>query len=92
MTSAAAPRSRLHIDWTRCDGRGLCIELLPGVLRRDPWGYPLARDGSREPEIAARALGDARAAVDRCPRLALSLVAPEPTADERRAQPRHRRR
>ena len=22
---------RLHIDWTRCDGRGLCAELLPGV-------------------------------------------------------------
>ena len=41
--------SRLHIDWTRCDGRGLCTELLPGVLGRDDWGYPLARDGSREP-------------------------------------------
>jgi ferredoxin len=66
--------SRLHIDWTRCDGRGLCTELLPGVLRRDPWGYPLARDASREPLIPDRELGDARAAVARCPRLALSLI------------------
>ncbi|MET4001897.1 ferredoxin [Arthrobacter sp. UYCu511] len=32
----------LHIDWTRCDGRGLCTELLPTVLVRDDWGYPLA--------------------------------------------------
>ena len=88
--TAAKPQSRLHIDWTRCDGRGLCIELLPGVLRRDPWGYPLVRDGSREPEIPATALGEARAAVDRCPRLALTLITPK--ADERQAEPRHRRR
>jgi ferredoxin len=66
--------SRLHIDWTRCDGRGLCTELLPGVLGRDDWGYPLARDGSREPLIPPRARAYARAAVDRCPRLALSLI------------------
>ena len=92
MKSAARPQSRLHIDWTRCDGRGLCIELLPGVLRRDPWGYPLARDGSREPEIAAAALREARAAVDRCPRLALTLITPTPKVDERQPEPRHRRR
>ena len=66
--------SRLHIDWTRCDGRGLCTELLPGVLSRDDWGYPLARDGSREPLIPPRERAYARAAVDRCPRLALSLI------------------
>ncbi len=48
-TSPKKTSSRLHIDWTRCDGRGLCTELLPGVLSRDDWGYPLARDGSREP-------------------------------------------
>ena len=24
--------SRLHIDWTRCEGRGSCVELLPEVL------------------------------------------------------------
>ncbi|MGI9124601.1 MAG: ferredoxin, partial [Mycobacterium sp.] len=31
-------RVKLHIDWTRCDGRGLCTELLPDVLDRDEWG------------------------------------------------------
>ena len=66
--------SRLHIDWTRCDGRGLCTELLPGLLSRDDWGYPLARDGSREPVVPRTARDYARAAVGRCPRLALSLV------------------
>lgn len=73
MTRAAAPR-RLHIDWTRCDGRGLCTELLPTVLDRDDWGYPLARDGSREPVIPRGDLTEARMAVHRCPRLALSLT------------------
>ncbi len=71
---AAKASARLHIDWTRCDGRGLCTELLPDVLSRDDWGYPLARDGSREPLIPPAALVYARAAVDRCPRLALSLI------------------
>jgi len=64
---------RLHVDWTRCDGRGLCTELLPRVLARDEWGYPLAREGSREPRVAHDELVDARTAVDLCPRLALSL-------------------
>lgn len=68
------PTSRLHIDWTRCDGRGLCAELLPSVLDRDDWGYPSARDGSREPAVPAQTLADARRAVARCPRLAISLV------------------
>lgn len=66
--------TRLHIDWTRCDGRGLCTELLPGQLDRDDWGYPLSRNGSREPEIPDAHLGHARAAVKRCPRLALTLL------------------
>ena len=66
---------RLHVDWTRCDGRGLCTELLPGVLRRDDWGYPMARDGSRETTVPTGDLAEARIAVDRCPRLALSLIA-----------------
>ena len=66
--------SRLHIDWTLCDGRGLCTELLPGVLTRDDWGYPLSRNGSREPEIPSAELKYARAAVKKCPRLALQLL------------------
>ena len=71
--------ARLHIDWTRCDGRGLCTELLHDALTRDDWGYPLARDRSREPEIAQPTLRYAKAATKRCPRLALRLVgSPDP--------------
>lgn len=66
--------TRLHIDWTRCDGRGLCTELLPQLLRRDDWGYPVALDRSREPEVPDELAKYAKAAVKRCPRLALSLL------------------
>lgn len=66
--------SRLHIDWTRCDGRGLCTELLPRLLTRDDWGYPVTRDGQRQTSVPARTVPDARRAVARCPRLALSLI------------------
>ena len=83
--------SRLLIDWTRCDGRGLCTELLPGILGRDDWGYPLARDGSREPVISPRARAYARAAVDRCPRLALSLITSPSEGSGRQANASHLR-
>ena len=73
MPRRPSPSLRLHIDWTRCDGRGLCTELLPTVLDRDDWGYPLARDGSREPGIRGDREANARAAVRLCPRLALTL-------------------
>lgn len=62
----------LHIDWTRCRGRGVCIELLPG-LDRDEWGYPLVRGGGSDLPIGpadAAAVGDAIAL---CPLLALSI-------------------
>jgi ferredoxin len=64
--------NRLHIDWTACDGRGVCAELLPEVLRRDEWGYPLA--GEREPPIPRALDAHARRAVRDCPRLALRIV------------------
>jgi ferredoxin len=66
---------RLHIDWTACDGRGLCAELLPELLAEDDWGYPVARDGTVEPAVPGRLDDAARRAVDRCPALALRLVA-----------------
>jgi ferredoxin len=65
---------RLHIDWTVCDGRGLCTELLPELLAEDDWGYPMARDGAAEPPVPPHLAGAARRAVDRCPALALHLV------------------
>ena len=66
--------SRLHIDWTACDGRGLCAELLPELLAEDDWGYPLVRDGATEPAVPRALEGAARRAVDRCPVMALRLT------------------
>ncbi len=65
---------RLHIDWTACDGRGLCTELLPELLERDDWGFPRARDGSREPAVPPGLHEHAERAVSSCPLLALSLL------------------
>ncbi|GAB2538516.1 ferredoxin [Nocardia heshunensis] len=64
---------RLHIDWTRCDGRGVCAELLPDLIARDDWGYPLTRD-HRDPVPSPAELPTAREAVRLCPRLALKLL------------------
>ena len=66
--------TRLHVDWVTCDGRGLCSELLPELLEPDPWGYPMSRDGSREPAVPASLDDHARRAVEACPVLALRLV------------------
>jgi ferredoxin len=75
--STRAPETagqRLHIDWTRCDGRGVCAELLPELLTRDEWGYPVARDGSREPAVPPSLADHARRAETDCPLLALRLL------------------
>jgi len=68
--------ARLHIDWTRCDGRGLCIELLPELLERDEWGYPAARSRHTRSDIPVphELMGAATDAVALCPLLALKLV------------------
>ncbi len=71
------PGVRLAIDWTRCEGRGLCIELLPEVLTTDPWGYPLAKERTKDLTVPAHLGEHARRAVDACPRLALRLTAPD---------------
>jgi ferredoxin len=61
----------LHIDWTRCRGRGLCVELLPELMDRDEDGYPLTETDVPIPR-ALRA--HAGRAVRDCPRLALRLA------------------
>lgn len=62
----------LHIDFTRCEGRGLCTELLPELLVRDDWGYPVGRGGRDVPVPTALAEA-AEDAVDLCPVQALLL-------------------
>jgi ferredoxin len=68
------PRSagvRLTVDWTACDGRGLCAELLHELVKRDDWGFPLISD---QP-VPAALLDHAERAVELCPTLALRLRA-----------------
>jgi ferredoxin len=59
----------LHIDWTRCDGHGLCAALLPRSVQLDDWGYPMIDARS----IAAESASAVKRAVGACPALALRL-------------------
>jgi ferredoxin len=69
MTSTATG-TRLEIDWTRCDGHGLCAALLPDRIGRDEWGFPLI---DPRPVRAAEEKA-VRRAVTVCPALALRLT------------------
>jgi ferredoxin len=60
----------LQIDRIRCDGHGLCAELLPELVALDDWGYPIIKSGP----VPARLIEHARRAVDACPVLALRLA------------------
>ena len=64
--------TRLEIDWTRCDGHGLCAALLPTRISRDEWGFPVI-DGR---PLASGEEREARRAVTVCPSLALRLSRP----------------
>ncbi len=66
---------RITIDRTRCDGRGLCAELLPELIRLDDWGYPIIAPG----EVPEHLADHARRAVASGPVLALRLAASQQT-------------
>jgi len=59
----------LRLDPIRCDAYGICAELVPELVERDEWGYPILQPGAVPPELAQAA----RNAVALCPRLALRL-------------------
>ena len=61
--------SVLNIDRIRCDGRGMCAELLPELIELDDWGYPIVRSAA----IPAALLAHARRAVTACPVLAFRM-------------------
>lgn len=65
---------RLLVDWVRCDGQGVCVELLPELLEQDDWGFPMVL-GPVPPHLEQLA-ERARAA---CPSLALRLESPAGT-------------
>jgi len=68
------PALTLHIDWIRCDGRGLCTELLAD-LDRDEWGYPQWLGYGSDVPIEPGQRAAAKDAVALCPRHALTLSA-----------------
>jgi NADH:ubiquinone oxidoreductase subunit F (NADH-binding)/ferredoxin len=66
----------IAVDWTRCEGHGLCAHLAPELIRLDRDGYPIALRSA----IPAWGERDARRAVSMCPSLALRLTAQDPPA------------
>lgn len=59
----------LSVDPILCDAHGHCAELLPELIRRDEWGYPILSASAVPVELTE----DARRAVSSCPRMALLL-------------------
>ncbi|HEY1488702.1 MAG TPA: NADH-ubiquinone oxidoreductase-F iron-sulfur binding region domain-containing protein [Micromonosporaceae bacterium] len=63
---------RLSVDWTRCDGHGLCAHLLPELIHLDGNGYPAFSNAA----VPTWLEGGARKAVSMCPALALQMTRP----------------
>ncbi|MFD7560662.1 MULTISPECIES: NADH-ubiquinone oxidoreductase-F iron-sulfur binding region domain-containing protein [unclassified Streptomyces] len=60
---------RLVVDWTLCRGHGLCVDVLPDVVRLDADGYPAEASMAVPGHLRPKALR----AVRRCPALALRI-------------------
>lgn len=65
----AGSGARLTVDWTRCDGHGLCAHLVPGLIRLDQDGFPIVSDTP----IPAGMTRDVASAIAMCPALALRV-------------------
>lgn len=61
---------RLAVDWSRCDGHGLCAHVLPELIRLDGNGYPSFPDLPVPPWLEH----GANQAIAMCPALALRFV------------------
>jgi ferredoxin len=59
----------LHVNPASCDGFGYCAEIIPELVGRDEWGFPVLKGGN----IPDALLLAARQAVRFCPRRALAL-------------------
>jgi ferredoxin len=61
---------QIIVDRIKCDGHGMCAELLPEMISLDDWGYPIIKS-----EVVPGPLMEhAQRAVDACPVLALKLA------------------
>jgi ferredoxin len=68
----------LRMNPVACTGHGACAELLPELISRDEWGYPVLAGGDSAAGSAVSAALErpARRAVAACPALALLLTHP----------------
>jgi ferredoxin len=62
---------RLAVDWTRCEGHGLCAHVVPDLIRLDDNGFPAFADTP----VPVRMEAAAQRAVAMCPALALRVTA-----------------
>ena len=60
---------RLRVNPIACDAFGYCAELVPEIVVRDEWGYPILREDPIPPHLFELA----RRAVRECPRRALFI-------------------
>ncbi|GAA2436244.1 NADH-ubiquinone oxidoreductase-F iron-sulfur binding region domain-containing protein [Streptomyces macrosporus] len=60
---------KLVVDWTLCQGHGLCADIVPDVIRLGPDGYPSKASAPVPAHLRQQALR----AVRRCPALALRI-------------------
>ncbi|MEV8564683.1 NADH-ubiquinone oxidoreductase-F iron-sulfur binding region domain-containing protein [Streptomyces sp. NPDC051322] len=72
-----ATGEKLAVDWTLCQGHGLCADLVPELIRLGADGYPALADAS----VPVHLRGRAQRAVRRCPALALRIE--QPPAEQR---------
>ncbi|MEU5881678.1 ferredoxin [Spirillospora sp. NPDC047279] len=72
---------RVAIDWSRCDGHGLCAYLVPELIQLDRYGFPVVL-GTDVPSWLER---DVQRAVAMCPALALRVTGSMPGAPVRRS-------
>ncbi len=63
-------QQRLVVDWTRCQGHGLCAHLVPELIHVDPLGYPVLLNIP----VPSWLEKDAEQAVHMCPALALRMT------------------
>lgn len=61
---------RLTVDWSHCDGHGLCAHIMPEMIRLDENGFPAIPDAP----VPSWLEPQARRAIDMCPALALRLT------------------
>ncbi|HEX5148339.1 MAG TPA: ferredoxin [Candidatus Limnocylindrales bacterium] len=69
MSKPRATGLEIAVDRIRCDGFGMCAELLPELIELDDWGYPIVAAGG----VPGQLLEHARRAIAVCPVLALRL-------------------